>query len=183
MTGSSTDDNVLLLIKGCRKNDRVSQKMLYKHYYGYSLSITIRYTKNRDDAVEVMNDSFMKVFKNIKKFNTKLSFSAWLRRILINESINNVKRKNTLFKEEQISEGLEYGDQENITQDIGYQEVVEMIQQLPPQYQTVFNLHVMEGFSHREISNMLNIKVGTSKSNLFKAKEKLKVILQGYLEA
>jgi len=157
--------------------------MLYKHYYGYSLSITIRYTKNRDDAVEVMNDSFMKVFKNIKKFNTNLSFSAWLRRILINESINNVKRKNTLFKEEQISEGLEYGDQENITQDIGYQEVVEMIQQLPPQYQTVFNLHVMEGFSHREISNMLNIKVGTSKSNLFKAKEKLKVILQGYLEA
>ena len=157
--------------------------MLYKHYYGYSLSITIRYTKNRDDAVEVMNDSFMKVFKNIKIFNTKLSFSAWLRKILINESINSVKRKNALFKEEQISEGLEYGDQEHITQDIGYQEVVEMIQQLPPQYQTVFNLHVMEGFSHREISNMLNIKVGTSKSNLFKAKEKLKVILKGYLEA
>ncbi len=139
--------------------------------------------KTRDEAVEVMNDSFLKIFKNIKTFNPKMPFKPWLRRILINESINAVKKKASLFKEEHLEEDAMYAQENNITTEISYAEIVEMIQQLPPQYQTVFNLHVIEGFKHEEIAKMLNIKPGTSKSNLFKAKEKLKIILREFLQS
>ena len=139
--------------------------------------------KTRDEAAEVMNDSFLKIFKNIKTFNPGMPFKPWLRRILINESINAVKKKASLFKEEYLQEDTVYGQENNITTEISYAEIVEMIQQLPPQYQTVFNLHVIEGFKHEEIAEMLNIKPGTSKSNLFKAKEKLKIILREFLQS
>lgn len=138
--------------------------------------------KNREEAVEVLNDAFLKVFSNIKQFDTVRPFKPWLRRILINESINAVKKKARKFEEEQLDEAMDYGSKDEISSEISYLEIVGMIQQLPLQYQTVFNLHVMEGFTHEEIGDMLNIKPGTSKSNLFKAKDKLKTILRAYLE-
>ena len=173
----------LRLIKRCKKGERAAQKELYQRYYAYAMSVTIRYMKNRNEAAEVMNDAFIKIFLHIDGFNTDLPFKPWLRRVLINESINAVKKRDILFREEQLDEISVYAQESNITSEISYAEIVEMIQKLPPQYQTVFNLHVIEGFTHEEIGDMLQIKPGTSKSNLFKAKEKLKIILREFLES
>ena len=175
-------DQLIHLIKRCKKNNRTAQKELYQHFYGYAISVTIRYMKDKDEAVEVMNDAFLKVFKNFDSFDSGMPFKPWFRRILINESINAIKKKASHFKEEQLDERTEVAEQGDIDSEISYHEIVSMIQRLPPQYQMIFNLHVIEGFSHEEIGTMLEIHPGTSKSNLHKAKEKLKVILKQYLE-
>lgn len=179
---SPNSEYLLQLIKGCRKNDRQAQKLLYQEFYSYGMSISIRYVSNREEGVEVLNDAFMKVFINIKKFDIAFPFKAWFRRILINESINAAKKKAGKFKETDIEEAYGIGNPEIITSGIGHKEIVEMIQQLSPQYQTVFNLHVIEGYSHDEIAKMLSISPGTSKSNLSKAKGKLRELLNEYLE-
>lgn len=125
----------------------------------------------------------MKVFSNIKKFDKVYPFKVWFRRILINESINAAKKRVGRFKEDNLEEAYDLSDGEDVISDIGHQEVVEMIQQLSPQYQTVFNLHVIEGYSHEEIAGKLSRSIGTSKSNLSKAKDKLRKLLNENLEA
>lgn len=175
-------DLVLHLIKGCRKNDREAQKLLYKHFYAYGMSICILYTKNRDSAAEILNEAFMKVFLNIRKFDVTLPFKAWFRKILVNTSINHVKRNRRIFSEVPLDEVQYPQSNETITSSIHYQEVIGMIQELPLAYRTIFNLYVIEGYKHKEIAELLDISIGTSKSNLFKAKEKLRKILQAYLK-
>jgi len=183
MSNRHPNDTYLLnLIKGCRKHKRESQKLLYQEFYACGMSVCIRYVSNRDEAVEVLNDAYMKVFNNIKKYDIKLPFKAWFRRILINEAINATRKRAGRFQESDIEEAYDLGTNERVTSDISHKEVVAMIQQLSPQYQAVFNLHVMEGYSHEEISNMLSISIGTSKSNLSKAKEKLRTLLNEHLE-
>ena len=176
-TGSN-EELVLHLLKGCRKNDRQAQKLLYKHFYSYAMSICIRYSKDREEAVEILNDSFMKVFLNIKKFNPDFPFKAWFRKITVNASIDHIKRNRRIFSESSLHDTQEFEVQESITSGIHYQELIELIHELTPAYRTVFNLHVIEGYKHEEIAEMLGINVGTSKSNLFKAKEKLRGMLQ-----
>jgi len=122
----------------------------------------------------------MKVFKNLKQFDLSKQFKPWLRTILINTCINNFRRKKVRFEEEQYSE--HQTAQEEILSGITYQEIVDLIRKLPPAYRTVFNLYVIEGYKHEEISEMLEISIGTSKSNLFKAKRQMRAILKEYFE-
>ena len=170
------------IIKGCRKQKRESQKELYQMYYAYGMSITLRYTESRDQAAAVLNDAFMKVFTNIKKYDANRPFKPWFRRILINTAINQYHKTK---KQQQLTEFLSSDHQiqedETIISGISYQELIEMVQKLTPAYRTVFNLFVIEGFKHEEIAGMLDISVGTSKSNLSKAKRNLRAILEHYL--
>jgi RNA polymerase sigma-70 factor (ECF subfamily) len=145
------------------------------------MSICLRYSDDRDEAVELLNESFMKIFKNIKKFDLTMPFKPWLRRILINTCINNFKKKKLNFTE-RLEAANEYQDSEDILSGISYQEILDMIRQLSPAYRAVFNLHVIEGYKHEEIAEMLNISVGTSKSNLSKAKKNLQLILKDYFK-
>ncbi len=124
----------------------------------------------------------MKVFTNLKKFDLSKPFKPWLRKILINCSINNFKAKQKKFLEESIEESKGKEVQEEIISGISYQEIVEMIQKLSPAYRTVFNLYVIEGYKHEEIADMLGISVGTSKSNLAKAKKNLREILNEFFQ-
>lgn len=167
------------IIKGCCKRRRKSQKELYKMFYGYGMSITLRYAESRDEAAEILNDAFMKVFTHIKDFNKDRSFKPWLRRIIINTAINHF-HKNKKYREMDSVDIAEQsiGNREKILPGISYAEIIEMVQQLSPAYRTVFNLYVIEGFKHREIAKMLDIAVGTSKSNLAKAKRNLQAILE-----
>lgn len=123
----------------------------------------------------------MKIFKNLKKFDLNKSFKPWLRTILINTCINNFRKKQLHF-----NTGLEEVENQAMTEDIlsniSYQEILDMIRKLSPAYRAVFNLHVIEGYKHEEIADMLGISVGASKSNLFKAKKHLKMILTEYLK-
>lgn len=148
-------------------------------FYAYGMSITLRYADTRDQAVSILNDAFMKVFDNIKKYDSDRPFKPWLRRIIVNTAINHFYKnsKHTMYLEFD-GETDDLGRQETTTSGISHQEIIDLIQELPPAYRTVFNLYVIEGFKHREIAEKLGIAVGTSKSNLAKAKKNLKVKLE-----
>lgn len=146
------------------------------------MSICLRYATSRDEAAEILNDGFMKIFSSISRFNFDRPFKPWLRKILVNASINRYHQRQRQLKTEEITELCTESDDEKILSGISYQEVIEMLHKLPPSYRAAFNLHVVEGYSHEEIAGMLNITVGTSKSNLFKAKEQLKKIVSEFFE-
>ena len=162
--------------------NRESQKSLYKEFYAYGMSICLRYAENRDEAAEVLNDGFMKIFKNIQKFDLKRPFKPWLRTIIVNTAINHYHQKQRELAMEEIDVARHKVEQESVLSGITYQEIILMLRKLPPSYRTVFNLYVIEGYKHEEIASMLGISVGTSKSNLFKAKEHLKKILNNFFE-
>ena len=167
------------ILNGCRKRQRDSQKRLYKMFYAYGMSITLYYADSRDEAAEILNDGFMKVFLNIKSFDESKPFKPWFRRILINTAIDHY-HKHKKYKQADSFE--EHKDQlstgEKILSGIAYQEIISMIQQLSPVYRTVFNLYVIEGYKHKEVAEMLGISVGTSKSNLHKARQNLQAMLE-----
>lgn len=169
------------IINGCCKRQRESQKKLYELYYAYGMSITLRYSDSRNQAAEILNDAFIKVFDNIKSYDNNRPFKPWLRRIIINTAINHYhkhkKENENKFSQFEIHEN-NLGRKETITSSISYQDIIKMVQRLTPAYRTVFNLHVIEGFTHSEIADLLGIAEGTSKSNLAKAKKNLRVILE-----
>ncbi|MFO7798684.1 MAG: RNA polymerase sigma factor [Rhodohalobacter sp.] len=167
------------IIKGCRKRHRKSQKELYEMYYAYGMSITLRYADTRNEAAAILNDSFMKVYDNIKEYNLNRPFKPWFRRILINTAINHY-HKTKKEKERPVVDLQEnsISEDESIISGITYREMIEMVQLLSPVYRTIFNLYVIEGYTHKEIARKLHIAEGTSKSNLFKAKQNLRSILE-----
>ncbi|HEY0743815.1 MAG TPA: RNA polymerase sigma factor [Chryseosolibacter sp.] len=171
-----------LILKGCRKNDRSSQKMLYERFYGYAMSICLRYADNRDEASLILNDGFMKIFSGMKQFDLSRPLKPWLRKIMVNTAINHYKEKQRQIQAEEMELAERESETENIISGISYQEIIGMLHKLPPAYRTVFNLYAIEGYKHEEIAKMLGITVGTSKSNLFKAKDHLKKILNDFFE-
>jgi RNA polymerase sigma factor (sigma-70 family) len=164
------------LIQGCINKDRQSQKLLYKQFYGYGMSICMRYTRNRNEAMEVLNDSFMKVFLRINQFDNKHLFKSWFRKIVINSSIDYIKKE--IRNRQNLSiDGLINIAEENQGSEITQEELLNLVQRLSPAYRSVFNLYVIDGYNHQEISKMLEISVGTSKSNLSKARLRLREFL------
>lgn len=176
------EEYIRSLLEGCLRRHRKSQKLLYQEYYNYGMSISLRYASNRDEASEILNDSFMKIFGHLKKFDLSKPFKPWLRKILVNTAINHYHKKQREIQVEEMQNAKNESDTEKILSGISYQEVIGLLQKLPPAYRTVFNLYVIEGYTHEEIAAMLNIATGTSKSNLFKAKEQLKLILTDFFE-
>ncbi len=162
------------LIAHCKEGKGDKQEELYLLYYNYAISICLRYSKDREEAIEIVNDGFVKIFTNLKKYREKTSFKSWLRRIMINAAIDYYRRNEKHYHNVDIS----YARHEFVTEDaldkISEQEIISLIQELPPSYRLVFNLFVIEGYSHREIAEKINISIGTSKSNLAVARSKLK---------
>jgi RNA polymerase sigma factor (sigma-70 family) len=177
-----SNDRLIKILKGCQKNRRESQKMLYQEFYAYAMSICIRYADTRDEAAEILNDGFMKLFTNIRQFDLTKPLKPWLSTIMVNTSINHYRQKQRMIQAEEMERALHEPEAESIISGISYQEIIEMLRKLPTSYRTVFNLHVIEGYRHEEIAKMLGVTVGTSKSNLFKAKEHLKGILNDFFE-
>ena len=176
---------LLHIIHGCVNTNRECQKELYKLYYSYCTSICVRYCQNPDDAIEVTNDGFLKVFKTIGKFSPKYdnfeaSLISWIKSIMIYTAIDNF-RKNNRYNQQKTIEEVHYNikdNNENSIDRMSYKEIVELVQKLSPVYRTVFNLYVIDGFKHEEIATRLNITVGTSKSNLAKARINIQKMLK-----
>ncbi len=162
------------LIAGCIKQDRKCQKMLYKAFYGFSMGICLRYAGNRDEAAEVMNQGFFKVFTHIQSFDTSRPFKAWLGKIMMNVSIDYYRANLKMAYTEDLEQAEHVSDGDIADKNLNYNDLLAMVQKLPQAYRTVFNLFAIEGYSHEEIATMLNINAGTSKSNLHKARQKLK---------
>lgn len=148
-------------------------------FYAYGMSITMRYADSRDKAAAVLNDAFMKVFENIKKYDRHRPFKPWLRKIIVNTAINHFNANKKYESWEGLEESnVDMGRKETIISGLTYDEIIEMVQKLSPAYRTVFNLYVIDGFKHKEIAELLGISVGTSKSNLHKAKKNLRAMLE-----
>ncbi len=165
------------MIDGCLKGNRESQKMLYEHYYSYAMSICMRYAHSREESREILNDGFMKVFSRLSSHDRGADFKPWLRRILINAAIDHYRRNVKHYKLEDLARTapLMPAVHSDAVHNLSYDELIDLVRGLPPAYRAVFNLFVIDGYTHEEIATQLDISVGTSKSNLFKAREHLKV--------
>lgn len=142
------------------------------------MRICLRYAKSKDEAVEMVNDGFMKVFNHIGKYEKDRSFNAWISTIMINTSIDYYRKRMKQIQMEELNANHELEDSSNILSHLNYNDLINMVQKLSYAYRTVFNLFVIDGYSHEEIAEMLTISVGTSKSNLFKARENLKKMIK-----
>ncbi len=178
------------LIEGCKKRDPECQKKLFEVYYGKMMGICFRYCgSNRDETQDVVQEGFIKLFDRIDKFNDTGSFDNWIRRFFINVALDQLRKKKVQFiSMDQDDYHHELEDQEETASRetewvelLGREKILEEIRNLPPVYRSVFNMYVFEGFTHREIAEELGISEGTSKSNLSKAKAKLRKELQKVL--
>ena len=172
------NEELATLIQSCMKGDRNSQKALYKSFHGYAMSICMRYSMNREEAAEVMNDGFLKVFTKLNKYDPNRSFKGWLRKVMINTALDNYRHNLKYYYQQDIEKTPDISSSGNILADMAYEEIVSLVQKLSPAYRMVFNLYVMDGYTHEEIAEILNISVGTSKSNLSKARENLRSLLK-----
>jgi RNA polymerase sigma-70 factor (ECF subfamily) len=171
------EEELQQLIRGCIKQDRKCQKMLYKVFYGFSMGICLRYAGNRDEAAEVMNQGFFKVFTHIESYDISRPFKAWLGKIMMNASIDFYRANLKMAYTEDLDSAEHLSDGDLVDKNLNYEDLLKMVQKLPQAYRTVFNLFAIEGYSHEEIGVMLNINPGTSKSNLHKARQKLKQMI------
>lgn len=170
------------LIKACSNGDNKAFKKIYDHHSGTMYSICLRYMNNQDEAKDALQEGFIKVFKNIGKFTFSGSFEGWMKRIFVNTSIEQIrKRKPHLDVTELNSNEIKLTDKiETSTLDV--EKMLVLVQQLPEGYRTVFNMFVIDGYSHKEISTHLGINENTSKSQLFKARKQLQLWLKGWFE-
>jgi RNA polymerase sigma factor (sigma-70 family) len=172
-----TEEELHQLINGCIKQDTRCQKKLYKAYYGFCMKICLRYAGNRDEAAEAMNQGFFKVFTRIESYDMGVPFKRWLGMIMRNVSIDFYRAKRKHARTEDLEKAGYIVDGESVDKNLNYNDLLVMIQQLPDACRMAFNLFAVQGYSHDEIASILNISSGTSKSNLYKARQRLKQMI------
>jgi len=160
------------IIKGCKKGNRNSFSMLYKTYAKKVYPICLRYSHNMQEAEDNLQDGFITIFKKIKTYKGDGSFEGWLKRIFVNQCLNNIRKSKKIINDE-ISDEIPDDNEDEIIK-IETDTILELIQDLPTQYRLVFNLYILDNYSHKEISKELSISTNTSKSNLSRAKYILK---------
>ena len=165
------------LIMRCRKQERRAQNELYRMFYSYGMSICIRYVESKEEAVTILNDGYLRIFINIKTYNTDLDFKPWFKTIMVRSAINYLKKMKKYKLEMNIDNARNMSATEDFLAKFNYADLLEMIQSLSLAYRTVFNMYVIDGFKHQEIADSLGITVSTSKSNLTRAKGKLRKLI------
>jgi len=179
--GKHSKPDLESIIRGCKDGKASAQKSLFENFYGYTKKICLRYGSDHAHAEEMVNDAFLKVFKNIHSFNEMQSFPAWLKTITVRTCIDHYRKFSPKVALVDVSEvpHLE-ADRAEVTDQLSAEEILELVQRLPPSYRTVFSLFAIDGYSHAEIAEMLNINEGTSRSNLVKARLKLQEWIRLY---
>ena len=156
--------------EGCAKGDRKFQQMLYNMFSAKMFSVCLRYANEYNSAQDLLQEGFIKVYRNIEKFRGEGSFEGWVRRIFVNTAIEHYRKQVNLYAlHDSEAKGYEYYEG-NALETLKHQDILKLIQTLSHGYRTVFNLYVIEGFSHKEIGEMMNISEGTSKSQLARAR-------------
>lgn len=182
------------ILKGCTSNNAKQQKLLYERYYGYAFKVVFRYIFHYEQVADVVNDGFVKVFRNFNSFacievaNAEKCLLGWIKKIMVNTAIDELRKNHMMPEIGGIPDSAwetEKGT-ENADQQLLYKELISLVKKLPPAYRAVFNMYVIDGYAHHEIAELMHISVGTSKSNLFKAKAFLQNLInkdrqrQGY---
>ncbi|HSY60245.1 MAG TPA: sigma-70 family RNA polymerase sigma factor [Cytophaga sp.] len=164
------------LLDGCIKKDRNSQRLLYTQFFSLGMSIALRYSNSKEEAGEILNDAFLKIFNKLSTYTIENSFNGWLRRIVINTAVDyyrkNKKHNNHLPLEDAA---VSYN---NVLDEMQYEDLAKLVQALSPAYRTIFNLYVVDGYSHKEIAEIMNITTGASKSGLSRARLNLQHMLK-----
>jgi RNA polymerase sigma factor (sigma-70 family) len=178
-----TEKQLKETIKKSMKGSRKAQEHLFKAYYSKMIAVCMRYSRDHDTAQEVCQIGFIKVFDNLERYSFDGSFEGWMRRIMVNTAIDQIrksKKELTIIEDDSRIESDVIEDEADSADFVGLEvsDVVEAVQQLSPAYRSVFNLYVMENYSHKEVSEILEISEGTSKSNLAKAKRNLRTLLE-----
>ncbi len=171
--------NIPQLIEKCKKQDRNAQRILYTQYKDRLFALCLKYCKNQEEAEDNLQDSFINIFQKIKSYNNKGSFEGWMKRITINKAIDRYKKEPYIesITDQHLKEETEV-DTDELT--ISLQEMLVFIQELPSRYRLVFNLYELDNYTHVKISEILGISIGTSKSNLHRAKMILKQKITTY---
>ena len=165
------------VIAACKRDDPKAQRALVKLYFGYVKSISLRYSSDKQDADDILNESFLKVFNNLNKYDENQAFKGWLRTIVVNTAIDHY-RKNNLTPDYENLDNVHLADlNEDVISSISAEEILEMVRRLSPAYRIVFSLYVIDGYTHKEIAEKLGIKEGTSKSNLQVARRKMQSMI------
>lgn len=162
------------LIKGCARGDRASQKALYDRYCRKMMPICLRYAPSAEEAEDILQEGFVKVFNSISKFRGESALGTWVTRIMINTALNKQRQKMRMLPMVEVTESHQVADDDILLSQFRFEELLSVIQSLPDGCRVVFNLFAIEGYSHKEISEMLSISIGTSKSQFNRAKSLLK---------
>jgi RNA polymerase sigma factor (sigma-70 family) len=175
----SNEQENIDIISGCKKGDRKAQERLYKNYYRAMMGICLRYTKNDEDAVEVFNNGFLKVFKNIQRYDSsQASLYTWIRTIVINSCLDFIKQKQKPEKVDLLNEEAEVHIHPEVINKMKADDLLEQVRKLTPATQAVFNLYAIEGYNHKEIGVLLSISEGTSKWHLSEARKVLQQLIK-----
>lgn len=170
------------LIKGCLQGNRRMQEELYRRLSPRMYAVCLRYAGKAEEAEDILQEGFIKVFKKIDSFRGDGSFEGWVRRIFVNTAIEHFRRKRYLMPVTEREENMIEGKYTSALDDLGAKDILALVQELSPGYRTVFNMYVVEGYTHREIADMLGISEGTSKSQLSRAKVILQDMVRTFID-
>lgn len=173
---------LLPLIRLCKKGDRRAQFILYQKFYQFGLSICMRYASTEAEAMEIVNDGFFKIFTKISQYDEERTFVSWARKVFINAAIDYLRKYTDHQQSVSLEDVQETGMDPEAISWMQADEIARLIGQLPPQYRAVYNLYQIEGYSHEEIGKLLGIGLGTSKSNVARARKKLEQIVAKYVK-
>ena len=174
----SSVDDIQIVIQGCLKNDRRAQEELYKRFYPAMMSLCLRYVRSREDAIEVLNDAFLKIFKQMGRYDTaRAALYTWMRTIVINTALDSLRKQKAIRdREMRPAAEEEPGIDNEALAKLSGDELLGMIHRLPVTTRLVFNLYIVDGYAHREIATLLSISEGTSRWHLNDARRQLKMI-------
>ena len=161
------------LIKGCIEQDSNKQRMLFEQYSGVFMSVCLRYAIDTFEAEDMLQEGFIRIFNNLHQFKFEGSFEGWMRRIVVNVCLKHLQKRKIQFKELEIESSNEVHINPYVFSSVGQDELLKLINELPDGYRMIFNLNVIEGYSHEEISVLLSIQASTSRSQLVKARKML----------
>jgi RNA polymerase sigma-70 factor (ECF subfamily) len=170
------------LIEGCIRGDRKMQYELYERFAPKMFGVCLRYASNNEEAEDILQEGFIKVFKKIGSYRREGSFEGWIRRIFVNTAIEHFRRKTHQQPITEKEESTVEGKYLSVLDTLAEKDIVQLVQQLSPGYRTVFNMYVIEGYSHKQIAEELGISEGTSKSQLSRAKQILQDLVQKHIE-
>ena len=159
-----------ILLKECKRGKSGSQEELYRRFAAAMYGLCLQYASNEEDAQDIMQEGFIKVFAKLDQVKNPAALPGWIRRVMINTALEKFRKQNQLYALGNDFESSEDVQQENVISDLSAQDLIKLIRELTPKYRMVFNLYAIEGYSHKEIGEMLGISEGTSKSNLARAR-------------
>ncbi len=180
-----TKEELNEIIQLCIKRDKKGQELFFKHFYRKMMVVCTRYARDKDEAQDILQDAFVKVFDNLEKYEVTGSIEGWVRRIFVNTAIDHFRKYKNKFNleeegniEDEASFHNELEENDSVYSKIKSADILEAMETLSPAYKMVFNLYAIENFTHKEVAEILNISSGTSKSNYAKAKAKIKIVLE-----